>query len=55
VSGTDKIKNRAQEVAGKGKEMVGKHTGNKDLEAEGNADQTKGNLKQAGEKIKDAI
>ena len=30
-------------------------TGDRDLQAEGQADQAKGNLKQAGEKIEDAF
>lgn len=51
----DKIKNAAQDVAGKAKEALGKHQGDKDLEREGNADQTKASLKNAGENIKDAF
>ncbi len=51
----DKAKNKAQELAGKGKEAAGEHTGDKDLAAEGRKDQTVGNLKQAGEKVKDAF
>jgi uncharacterized protein YjbJ (UPF0337 family) len=55
VSATDKVKNTVEEVGGKAKEKVGKHTGDRNLEVEGKADQTKGNLKQAGEKVKDAL
>jgi uncharacterized protein YjbJ (UPF0337 family) len=55
MSATDKTKNKAQEVAGKVKEKTGEVTGDHDLEARGKADQTKGNLKQAGEKVKDAF
>jgi uncharacterized protein YjbJ (UPF0337 family) len=55
MSGTDKINNKTEELTGKVKETVGKHTGNQDLEAEGKTDQVKGNLKQAGEKVKDAL
>ena len=51
----DKINNKAEELKGKGKEATGKATGDKELEAEGHADQVKGNLKQAGEKIKDVF
>jgi uncharacterized protein YjbJ (UPF0337 family) len=51
----DKIKNAAEDLAGKGKEAVGKHTDNESLEAEGQADQTKANLKKAGENVKDAF
>jgi uncharacterized protein YjbJ (UPF0337 family) len=55
MSGIDKMKDKAEELAGKGKEAVGDATDNRDLQAEGQADQTKGNLKQAGEKVKDAF
>jgi len=51
----DKIDNAAEKAAGKVKEGVGGATDNRDLEAEGKADQSKANLKQAGEKIKDAF
>jgi len=55
MSGMDKIKNKAEELSGQGKEHAGRATGNKDLEAEGHADQASGNLKQAGEKVKDVF
>lgn len=51
----DKAANKAKEVKGKIKEGLGKVTGDEDLETEGKADQVEGNLKQAGEKIKDAF
>lgn len=52
---TDKAKHTAQQAKGKLKEAAGEATGNKDLRAKGKADQTKANLKQAGEKVKDAM
>jgi uncharacterized protein YjbJ (UPF0337 family) len=52
---TDKARNASQKAKGKAKEAVGKVTGNDRLQSEGKADQTKGDLKQAGEKIKDAF
>ena len=55
MSGMDKVKNKAQEVAGQGKETVGDATDNRDLQAEGQKDKMAGNLKQAGEKFKDAF
>jgi uncharacterized protein YjbJ (UPF0337 family) len=55
MSGTDKAKNKAQEVAGKAKEALGRATGDRDTEARGKGDQSKANLKGAGEKIKDAF
>lgn len=51
----DKLKNTAQEKMGEVKEATGKATDDQDLEAEGKGDQTKGNLKQAGEKVKDVF
>jgi len=51
----DKIDNKAEEVGGKVKEHVGKATDDEDLEAEGKVDQSSADLKQAGEKIKDAF
>ncbi len=55
MSAADKAKNKAEELAGKAKEKIGHATGNEDLEAEGHKDQTKGNVKDAGEKVKDAF
>jgi len=51
----DKIENKTEELGGKAKEAVGEASGDRDLQVEGQADQTKGNVKQAGEKIKDAF
>lgn len=51
----DKISNATEEKTGKLKESVGKATDDEDLEAEGKVDKAKGNLKQAGEKVKDAF
>ena len=51
----DKAANKAEEMTGKAKEGTGRATGDRDLEAEGKADQTTSNLKQAGEKVKDAF
>jgi uncharacterized protein YjbJ (UPF0337 family) len=55
MSGTDKFKNKAEELGGKGKEHAGRATGDEQLEAEGKGDQASGNVKQAGEKIKDVF
>jgi uncharacterized protein YjbJ (UPF0337 family) len=51
----DKVKNTAQKMGGEAKETVGKHTDNRDLQAEGKKDQAAGDLKNAGEKVKDAL
>ena len=55
MSGTDKMKNKVEEMSGKGKEALGDATDDRELQAEGQRDQAKGNLKQAGEKVKDAF
>jgi uncharacterized protein YjbJ (UPF0337 family) len=51
----DKAAHKATEVKGKIKEGVGQAAGDEELEAEGQADQAEGNLKQAGDKVKDAF
>ena len=50
----DKIKHAGEEAVGKVKEATGKVTGNESLEAEGQADQAKADVKQAGDKAGDA-
>lgn len=51
----DKISNAAEGAKGKVKEAAGKAMDDEKLEAEGKADQAKADLKQAGEKVKDAF
>jgi uncharacterized protein YjbJ (UPF0337 family) len=51
----EKADNKADELKGKGKKTVGDATDDWDLEADGRAQEAKGNLKQAGEKVKDAF
>jgi uncharacterized protein YjbJ (UPF0337 family) len=51
----DKLKNTAEGMQGQAKEKVGDATDDQELQAEGQTDQTKANLKQAGEKVKDAF
>ena len=51
----DKAHNKGEELGGKAKEATGKLTDNEELEAEGKADQSKANIKQAGENVKDAF
>lgn len=50
----DKINNAAEEAGGKVKEKTGETTGDRDLQAEGRGEQTRADLKQSGEKVKDA-
>lgn len=51
----DKIKNKADELKGKIKKNRGRSMRDPELETEGHIDQLKANLKQAGEKVKDAF
>ena len=55
MSAVDKAKDKAQAAKGKVKKGTGKVLNDPVLEGEGKADQVKGNLKQAGEKVKDAV
>lgn len=50
----DKIQHATEEALGKVKETAGHATGNEDLEAGGQNDQAKANVKQAGDKVGDA-
>jgi uncharacterized protein YjbJ (UPF0337 family) len=55
MSATDKLKNSVDDVAGKAKEALGKLTDDKTVENKGKSDQAVSDLKQAGEKAKDAF
>lgn len=51
----DKARHAGEKTAGKAKEAVGKATGNPTKTGQGQRKQTKADLKQAGEKTKDAL
>ena len=51
----NKAANKVTEVKGEIKKKAGQATDDADLEAEGRAEESKGDLKQAGEKVKDAF
>jgi uncharacterized protein YjbJ (UPF0337 family) len=55
MSGTDKAKNKIEDLGGRAKEAIGKAAGDKETRNEGRADQAKSSLKDAGEKVKDAF
>ncbi len=55
MSAGDKIRNAAEDLAGKAKEAVGNLTDNDKLTAEGKTDQVKADTKKAGENVKDAF
>ena len=52
---TDKLDNSKDDDMGKAKEATGKATDDERLEAEGRTDQAGADVKQAGEKVKDAF
>jgi len=54
MSATDKVKNKIEDAEGKAKEALGRVSGDHSTENEGRRDQAKANLKDAGEKVKDA-
>ena len=49
----DKAKDKAQQAVGAAKEKLGEATGNEDLRESGKADQTKGEVKEAGHDLRD--
>jgi uncharacterized protein YjbJ (UPF0337 family) len=51
----DKLKNKAQEAKGKAKEGAGAASDDQRMKNQGKDDQMKADLKQAGEKVKDAF
>ena len=54
MSVSKEAKDKAEAARGKVKKGTGKALGDPYLESKGKAEQVKGNLKQAGEKVKDA-
>jgi len=55
MSAADKAKDKMQAAKGKAKEATGEAVDDPYLEAEGRKDRMAGDLKQAGEKVKDAF
>ncbi|RAU96614.1 CsbD family protein [Mycobacterium colombiense] len=51
----NKIAHKLEGAKGATKKIFGRATGNTRLRTEGRADQMKGNMKQAGAKVKDAF
>jgi uncharacterized protein YjbJ (UPF0337 family) len=55
----DRIENKAEDLAGRGKEAAGAVTGDDSLKAEGEADQKKATVKDkvqdVGDKVKDKV
>ncbi|MCC3326135.1 MULTISPECIES: CsbD family protein [Nocardia] len=55
MSAVDKAKNKAEKVAGQAKEKFGEAAGDRGKRDEGRTDKVKSDLKDAGEKVKDAF
>jgi uncharacterized protein YjbJ (UPF0337 family) len=55
MSASDKMKDKAEAAEGKVKEATGRAINDPYLEGEGKGKQVSGDLKQAGEKVKDAF
>jgi uncharacterized protein YjbJ (UPF0337 family) len=51
----DKARNKAEEFTGKAKEGLGRTIDDERMEDEGRTEQAKSDVKQAGEKVKDAF
>jgi uncharacterized protein YjbJ (UPF0337 family) len=51
----DKVEHKAEEIKGAAKEGYGDATDDERLQAEGQADQDTAKVKQAGDKVKDAV
>jgi uncharacterized protein YjbJ (UPF0337 family) len=55
VSTVTKIRHKTHTAKGKGKKVAGRVTGNRRLKNQGRADQARGTLMQAVDKVKDAF
>ncbi len=51
----DKLSNAGEDAKGKAKEAVGGATNDDELKRQGKGDQAKADIKDAGEKVKDAF
>lgn len=54
MSFQNRIRNRFQITRGRAKQKLGRATGNRRMQAGGVADRVGGNVRQAGEQLKDA-
>jgi uncharacterized protein YjbJ (UPF0337 family) len=55
MGAADKISNKIDDLGGKAKEAAGRVADDKRTKNEGKLDQAKSSLKDAGEKVKDAV
>jgi uncharacterized protein YjbJ (UPF0337 family) len=55
MSATRKLRNKVQKLGGRAKETIGRATGDRRLENRGVRDQFESDVKDVGEKVKDAF
>ena len=55
MTNTDKAKNKIDEMEGRARQVAGAATGDASQQRQGRVEEAKANLKQAGEKVKDAL
>ncbi|MFF4187680.1 CsbD family protein [Streptomyces sp. NPDC001691] len=55
MAGDEKTQSKVEQAKGKVKEKAGSAVGNERLEAEGRAEQAKGDAREAKEKVKDVF
>ncbi|MEU9145532.1 CsbD family protein [Streptomyces sp. NPDC048349] len=55
MSGEEKVRAKKEQARGKAKEAMGRAVGNERLTAKGRAEQVKGDVRDAKEKIKDTL
>ncbi|MFF2382564.1 CsbD family protein [Streptomyces sp. NPDC058108] len=55
MAADEKVQAKGEQAEGKVKKVVGGAVGNESLRAEGRAEETKGDLREAKKKVKDAI
>ena len=55
MGAVDKAKDKVQAAKGDVKEKTGRATNDRSMQAKGKGEKVSGNLKQAGEKVKDAV
>jgi uncharacterized protein YjbJ (UPF0337 family) len=55
MTGKHKMRNSTQGAVGKAKQKTGEATGDRSMENRGRGEKSKADLKQAGEKVKDAF
>jgi uncharacterized protein YjbJ (UPF0337 family) len=55
MSATNKLRNKTQKLSGRAKETVGRVTGDRKLQNRGVRDQFEADVKDVGEKVKDAF